>query len=301
MADTETIDPRYRGLDTWRDEDILEAFWEGQTRAIAAVHPALPAIAAAARDIAGRIEPDGRLIYAGAGSAGRQAALDGMELGATFGWPDERVVLLMAEGNTLVPGSARGGYEDDAEDARVRIGELKLNAADALIVLAASGTTPFALAAAEAAREAGALVVAIANNAGTPLLDCADHAILLQTGAEVIAGSTRMNAGTAHKAALGMLSSLLMTRLGHVHDGLMVSMRADCAKLEGRAPRIVKHIAGCSQAAAERALETAGGRIKPAILVALGAGPAEADRLLEAAQGNLRVALNSLPAHTAGE
>jgi N-acetylmuramic acid 6-phosphate etherase len=205
----------------------------------------------------------------------------------------------MAEGNELVPGAARGGYEDNAEDARARIGELKLQSCDALIVVAASGTTPFAVATAEAARQAGALVVAIANNPGTRLLDCADHAILLETGAEVIAGSTRMSAGTAHKAALGMLSSLVMTRLGHVHDGLMVSMRADCAKLEGRAPRIVKEITGCSEAAAERALEAAGGRIKPAILIALGADPAKADSLLCAARGNLRVALKSLPAQTA--
>lgn len=235
MGGTEEISERYRGLDTWSGEQILEAFWEGQARAIAAVRPALPAIAAAAQDIAGRIEPDGRIVYAGAGSAGRQAALDGMELGATFGWPDDRIVLVFAEGNVLVPGSARGGYEDDAGSARARIRALGLGRSDVVIVVAASGTTPFTVAAAEAAHSAGALVVAIANNAGAPLFQCADHKIFLDTGAEVIAGSTRMNAGTAHKAALGLLSSLVMIHLGRVHDGLMVSMRADCAKLIARA------------------------------------------------------------------
>src|SRR3712207_9433998 len=103
MTRTETMSPRYRGLDSWSDSEILEAFWEGQARAIAAVRPALPSIAAAARAIAERIEPTGRMVYAGAGSSGRQAALDGMELGATFGWPDHRVVLLLAEGPTMEP------------------------------------------------------------------------------------------------------------------------------------------------------------------------------------------------------
>src|ERR671917_2631514 len=108
MAETETMSARYRGLDSWSDQEILEAFWEGQARAVAAVRPALPEIAAAARAIAGRIEPGGRLVYVGAGSSGRQAALDGMELGATFSWPDERVVLLMAEGPVMEPGAAGG-------------------------------------------------------------------------------------------------------------------------------------------------------------------------------------------------
>ena len=140
---------------------------------------------------------------------------------------------------------------------------------------------------------AGALVVAIANNLGAPLLRHADHAILLDTGPEVLAGSTRMNAGTAQKAALGLLSSLTMTRLGHVHDGLMVSMRADCAKLEGRAARIVMRIAGCSERDARAALAAAAGRIKPAVLIARGATPNDAARRLERVGGNLRRALEA--------
>lgn len=293
MRQTETMSARYRGLDSWSDDEILEAFWEGQARAVAAVRPALPAIAAAARAIAARIEPDGRLVYVGAGSSGRQAALDGMELGATFGWPDERVALVLAEGPNLELGSA-GRFEDNDEDARTRIRELKLGSSDALIAVAASGRTPFTRAAAETARDAGALVVAIANNAEAPLLQIADVPILLDTGAEVISGSTRMNAGTAHKAALGLLSSLTMTRLGHVHDGLMVNMRFENAKLRQRAAEIVAEIAGCSEQEAAQALQSSGGSIKSAALIMRGAEPDQAERLLSEAGGTLRVALQRL-------
>jgi N-acetylmuramic acid 6-phosphate etherase len=294
MSTTERISHRYRGLDAWDDEDILEAFWEGQARAIAAVRPTLPAIAAAARAIAARLGKGGRMVYAGAGSSGRQAALDGMELGATFGWPDDRVLFVLAEGPVLEPGAARGGVEDDEDHGRTRTATLALGPADAMIAIAASGTTRFTRAAAATAHEAGALVVAIANNADAPLLRDADHAILLDTGVEVISGSTRMNAGTAHKAVLGLLSSLTMTRLGHVYDGLMVNMRADNAKLRERAIDIVAGAAGSSRARAAEALDACGEQIKQAVLVVRGASPAQAAALLEEAGGNLRIALARL-------
>jgi N-acetylmuramic acid 6-phosphate etherase len=293
MSETETIDPRYRGLDTWGDAEILDAFLAGQARAIAAVRPALTSIAAAVRDIGGRIEPDGRLIYAGAGTSGRQAALDGMELGATFSWPAERLAFVLAEGTTLDPG-VKGTDEDDVVAAETAIHELKLGAPDCVIAIAASGTTPFTLRVAEIAKAAGALVIAIANNPAAPLFHHADHAILLETGAEAISGSTRMNAGTAQKAALGLLSSLLMTRLGHVHDGLMVSMRTDCAKLERRAARIVGAIAGCAPEVANEALAKSNNRIKRAVLIARGATTLDADALLAQAGGSLRTALELL-------
>lgn len=293
MAETETMSGRYHGLDAWTDSEILEAFWEGQARAIAAVRPALPAIARSARSIAARLGDSGRIIYAGAGSSGRQGALDGMELGATFGWPDARVVLMMAEGPVMEPGAA-GRFEDNEEDARQRISALALGPADVLIAIAASGRTPFTRAAAESARQAGALVVAIANNADAPLFEHADHAILLETGAEVISGSTRMNAGTAHKAALGLLSSLTMTRLGHIHDGLMVSMRAENSKLRQRGAQIVAQVTGCPTPAAARALAECGGGIKKAVLVVRGLDQTAAEALLAKVDGNLRAALAEL-------
>jgi N-acetylmuramic acid 6-phosphate etherase len=293
MAKTEAIDPRYRGLDTWDDPKILDAFLEGQARAIAAVRPALPEIAAAAEAIAARIEPHGRLIYTGAGTSGRQAALDGMELGATFNWPVARLAFVLAEGLSLNPG-VKSTDEDDSDAAVAAIRDLRLGSADCVIAVAASGTTPFTLAAAETAKAAGALVIAICSNPDAPLFKYADHTILLETGAAVISGSTRMGAGTAQKAALGMLSSLLMTRLGHVHDGLMVSMRVDCSKLEGRAGRIVAALADCTTQRATQALAASENRIKPAVLIARGADVAQADTLLTQAGGNLRVALGLL-------
>ena len=293
MSETETIDARYRGFDTWSDLQILDALYTGQAHAISAVRPALPAIAAAAGAIAGRIEPKGRLIYAGAGSSGRQAALDGMELGSTFGWPVERLAFVLAEGVVLNP-AVRMSDEDDAPLARAAVNNLELGTSDCMIAIAASGTTPFTLAAAETARAAGALVIGMANNADAPLLQLADQRILLQSGAEIISGSTRMNAGTAQKAALGLLSTLLMTRLGHVHDGLMVSMLPDCNKLEGRAARIVAAIAGCTLEQASAALEASGWVIKPAVLVARGVEAAQVDDLLARAGGNLRTALERL-------
>jgi N-acetylmuramic acid 6-phosphate etherase len=293
MATTETISPRYAGLDSWPDETILAAFSDGQDQAMAAVRDAHPAIAAAARAIAQRSGERGRIIYVGAGSSGVIAALDGIELGGTFGWPDDRVLFVLANGTTLQPGM-RGGPEDDASRARNDLAAVSPTPADSVIAVAASGTTPFTLAAVIAARTAGALTVGIANNRPSPLLAEANVPIFLDTGPEIIVGSTRMNAGTAQKAALNMLSSLTMIHLGHIYDGLMVNLRADNAKLRRRALAAIVHIAACTPCEAEQGLNLSGGRIKPAVLIARGLTPAEADRQLAASGGNLRTALAGL-------
>jgi N-acetylmuramic acid 6-phosphate etherase len=290
MAATETISARYEGLDAWPDEAILRAFSDGQENAIAAVRGAHAAIAAAARAIAARSGVHGRLIYVGAGSSGLIAALDGTELGGTFGWPDDRVIFLLANGTTLTPGLA-GGLEDDAVAADAAMRALNPRRDDTLIAVAASGATPFTLAAVEAARAAGALVVGIANNRAAPLLAAADMPVFLDTGAEVIVGSTRMNAGTAQKAALNMLSTLTMMHLGRIHDGLMVNLRVENSKLRKRALATVAHIAGCDDSVASRALDAAGNEIKPAVLIALGVAPSAAEQLLAETGGNLRSAL----------
>ena len=290
MASTETISSLSEGLDGWPDADILAAFADGQERAIAAVRKAHPAIAEAARAIAKRSGAAGRLIYVGAGSSGVIAALDGIELGGTFGWPDDRVIFVLANGTTLAPGPA-GDAEDDDAHARAEMAALKPTASDSVIAVAASGATPFTLAATDTAREAGALTIGIANNRNAPLLTAVDFPIFLDTGAEVIVGSTRMNAGTAQKATLNMLSTLAMIHLGAIHDGMMVNLRADNTKLRGRAVATVKKIAGCAESQAERALKLAEGHIKPAVLIALGMEKAEAERLLATTKGNLRAAL----------
>ncbi|HET7717860.1 MAG TPA: N-acetylmuramic acid 6-phosphate etherase [Bauldia sp.] len=290
MSTTESIDRRHIGLDTWSDENILDALLDGQRRAIAAVDSAKPMLAAAATAIAGRMAAGtGRIVYAGAGSSGVIAALDGIELLGTFGWPEERVAFVLASGDRLAPFA--GGEEDDAHAARSAMAALGLGPGDAVIAVAASGTTPYTLAAIETAGGFGALTVGIASNAETPLLRAADVPILLDSGPEMIVGSTRMGAGTAQKVALNLISTLTMIRLGHVYDGLMVSLRADNLKLRGRAIRILRHITGSSEEAAADALGRCGGRIKPAVLVLKGHSPEEAESILAEYGGNLRAAL----------
>ena len=293
MSSTEAISARSKGLDEWSGEAILSAFSEGQERAIAALRGAHAAIAAAAEGIARRSGERGRLVYVGAGSSGIIAALDGIELGGTFGWPDDRTVFVLANGTTLQPGLA-GGAEDDAARASAEIAELKLNPSDSVIGVAASGSTPFTLAAIAAAGAVGALTVGIANNRAAPLLAGVDFPILLETGPEVIVGSTRMNAGTAQKAALNMLSTLTMIRLGAIYDGMMVNLRIENAKLRRRAIATVMHIAGCDERDAESAIDQAHGRIKEAAVIVRGVSPKDARDLLATTKGNLRAALVKL-------
>jgi N-acetylmuramic acid 6-phosphate etherase len=224
------------------------------------------------------------LIYAGAGTSGRLAVLDGVELGPTYDW--DRTFYALAGGMGALLESVEGA-EDDAGAGEAAIREAGAATADVVIGVAASGRTPFTVAAVRAGGALGALTVGIASNAGTPLLEAADHSILLLTGAEVVAGSTRMKAGTAQKIALNTLSTAIMLRLGRIHGGLMVDMRLSNAKLRARAATIVAEIADVDPSAARAALDTAEGNIKRAVLIALGVGPGA----LDAAGDNLREAL----------
>lgn len=287
---TEDISPRYFDLDLWDNIEALEALYEGQLAAIAAVGPALPAIAAAVDAAAPRLRRGGRLVYAGAGTSGRIGAQDGAELTPTFGWSRERVVLAMAggEGALLRPVE---GAEDSREAGAARMAEIGVGVDDVVVGLAASGTTPFTVAALESARARGALTIGIANNAGAPLLQACAHPILLDTGAEPIAGSTRLKAGTAQKVALNLFSTLTMVRLGRVYRGLMVHMTPTNAKLRQRAAHMVATITGCAEDAAAAAMAEADGDVKVAVLLALGAGAADARALLAKHDGNLRAAI----------
>ncbi|MGH6873878.1 MAG: N-acetylmuramic acid 6-phosphate etherase [Aestuariivirgaceae bacterium] len=294
MLKTEHQSAQYAGLDTWKDEAILSALAESQAAAISSVRQAFSSISRAAADLADRLRAGGRLLYAGAGSSIRQGIVDGIELPATFGFPPERLHFLVAGGKEALFDS-RGAAEDDAASATAEIATLRLTAQDSLIAIAASGTTPYAVAAARAARATGALVIAIANNPRSPLAEAANHEIFLNSGPEVIAGSTRMAAGTAQKCALNLLSTLTHIRLGAVHDGMMVNVRADNEKLRRRACGIVMTIAGVDEAAARRALDTANGEVKFAVLVAAGVKDlGKARDMLGAAKGNLRLALSQL-------
>jgi len=289
---TEAVSPRFEDLDAWPLAVALDALWEGQMAAVAAVRAALPAIAAAASAASARLREGGRLVYAGAGTSGRIGVQDGAELPPTFDWPEDRLVLLMAGGVAAFTRSIEGA-EDDRDAGEDAIGVHDIGASDVLIGLAASGSTPFTLACVEAAAARGALTIAVANSAGAPLLSTAAFPILIETGAEAIAGSTRMKAGTAQKVVLTLLSTLIMLELGRIYRGQMVDMNARNEKLRGRATRMVMRLAGCDETQATAALAQAGGRVKQAVLIAGGMSHTAAEALLAQCGGRLRAALSA--------
>ena len=287
---TEDLSPRYEGLDAWSSLEAVNAMYEGQLSAVAAVREALPAIVRAGEAAALRLAEGGRLIYAGAGTSGRIGVQDGAELSPTFDWPEDRVVFAIAGGERALRQSSENA-EDDREAARRTLEHHAIGTLDVVIGVAASGTTPYTVQFVQAARERAALTIAIANNAATPLLTAAEHPILIVTGPEVLAGSTRMKAGTSQKVVLNLLSTLTMIRLGRVFHGQMVEMRARNAKLARRAIAMVKHLARCDDQTAKNALTTAGGDLKLAILVARGIDVETGRALLSRSSGHLRAAL----------
>ncbi len=288
-SSTETQSRDFTGLDTWENERILGALIAGQERGLAAVKSAIPQISAAATALAKCLEGGGRLFYAGAGTSIRIGVQDGAELSATFGMDASRITYLIAGGRAAMFDTL-GDAEDDAQAGTLAACICKRG--DALITIAASGTTPYTVAAANRARGNGATVIAVVNNANTPLAAAAEFAIFLNSGPEVIAGSTRLGAGTAQKAALNLLSTLTHIRLGAVHDGLMVNVQASNAKLKARAIRIVSQVSGATALEAGNALDVAGGAVKPAVLLCAGAASlGAAQQLLAGANNNLRLAL----------
>jgi N-acetylmuramic acid 6-phosphate etherase len=291
---TEIAEARYVGLDTWQDDAILLALLEGQKRALASVEAAIPDLARAARLAAEKLSAGGRLVYLGAGSPALISLGDALEIPQTYGVPRDRIVLIFAGGQAITQ-NLTGADEDNADLARSDVAAAAIGPGDWVVAISASGTTPYTVAGLEAARATGAAAVGIAGNAGAPLLAAAEVGVLLDAGPEVISGSTRMGAGTAQKAALNMLSTLIGVHLGHVYDGLMVNVNADNEKLRGRAARIVMKITGVEQGKALEALKLSDGAVKPAILIAAGVDTlAEAGALLGQTKGNLRAALAKL-------
>lgn len=274
---------------------MLAAMYEGQVAAAAAVQPALPAIARAVEDAAAVLKHDGRIVYVGAGTSGRIGVQDGTELCPTFQWPEERLLFLMAGGMAALTRSAEGAEDSEADGAQAIV-EARIGPGDVVIGVAASGTTPYTVGALRAAYEAGAVTIGLANNPDTPLLEAVRHPVLLQTGGEAVAGSTRMKAATAQKITLNLFSTALMVKLGRVYKGLMVHMRATNAKLRRRAAGIVSRITGRSVEDAVRFVEQADGDVKTAVLLALGASSEEAAGRLERHDGHLRAAIDDIHA-----
>jgi N-acetylmuramic acid 6-phosphate etherase len=284
---TEERNPRSAGLDRLPLRRILEILNDEDRTVGAAVARALPEIERATALAADALSAGGRLVYFGAGTSGRLAALDAAEIPPTFGLEPDRVVAVLAGGEAAMVRAVEGA-EDDALEGVARVRDLSVGAGDCAVGVSASGTTRFVLGALGEARERGASSVLLTcgpRPAASPW-----HAVIsLDTGPEVIAGSTRLKAGTATKMVLNMISTAAMVRLGKVHDNLMVDVRATNDKLRRRAARIVEAVAGVPGPRAREALEACGGEAKAAIvLLGKGVDAAEARRLLAAAGGDLR-------------
>jgi N-acetylmuramic acid 6-phosphate etherase len=263
---------------------------EDATVASAVRRVALP-LAKAIDAIVTRLERGGRLVYVGAGSSGRLALLDAVECGPTFGVPDGRVVALVA-GGAAAAAAAQEAAEDDAGAGAADVASLEVSERDAVVALSASGGTPYVLGAARAATAASALTVGVLCAEGSELGGVVDHEIVTVVGPEVIAGSTRMKAGTAQKLVLNTISTVSMVRLGKTFGNLMVDVVATNSKLRARARRAVALATGASDEDVDQAIAEAGGEVKVAIVSLLARTDAgESRRRLEAADGVVRQAL----------
>ena len=290
---TEQPHPDHPQLDRYDTLALVDALVADQAQAALAVRAAGAQLAQAVDAAVPRLQAGGRIVYAGAGTSGRLGLLDSVELNPTFSWPRERSPALLAGGERALFVAVEGA-EDSREGGAADIASAGVNARDVVLVLAASGTTPYAIAAAEAARAAGALTVGFANNPGAPLLAACDIAITLDTGPEVISGSTRLKAGTAQKIALNTFSSAVMVRLHKVYGNLMVDVRATNAKLVKRALRLTVLATGAAEADAQTALTAAGFNVKRAIvMLKAGVDAATAQARLDAAAGSVHAALSS--------
>jgi N-acetylmuramic acid 6-phosphate etherase len=258
-----------------------------------AVEKALPQIAQVVDLIAQALKSGGRLIYVGAGTSGRIAALDASECPPTFNTDPETVQFVIA-GGTQALWAATEASEDSAELGVSAISERKPSRKDVVVGVAASGRTPFTIAAVEEARRRGAKTIAVTCNANSPLEDAAEFAIVAEVGPEVVSGSTRMKAGTAQKLVLNMLSTGAMTRLGYVYGNLMVNVHLKNEKLVERGIAILQRAASITRDAAQKALESSGKRV-PVALVMLQSGvdAKKAEAELKKESGNVRNAISA--------
>ena len=292
LPNTEAPHPLHAELDRYDTLTLVAAFIDDQQGALDAVHAASEAIAHAVSAALPRIEAGGRLVYVGAGTSGRLGLLDSVELNPTFSWPRERARAVLAGGDGAMFVAVEGA-EDDREQGAADLRMMGVDALDVVLLIAASGSTPYVLGALDVARALGALTIGLANNPGAAVAELAEIGVVLDTGPEVITGSTRLKAGTAQKIALNTFSSALMVKLHKVHGNLMVDLRATNAKLVQRAIRLAAQAGEADEAAAQAALEACGYRVKTAVvMLRVGVDAAEADRRLTAVDGDVRRALD---------
>ncbi|MFI9777753.1 N-acetylmuramic acid 6-phosphate etherase [Streptomyces sp. NPDC051956] len=290
---TEAFRPELSEIDQLSTVEIAQIMNGEDASVPTAVAEQLPQIAAAIDGTAERMARGGRLVYAGAGTAGRLGVLDASECPPTFNTDPSEVVGLIAGGPSAMVKAVEGA-EDSKELAAQDLDALGLTADDVVVGISASGRTPYAIGAVEHARGRGALTIGLSCNADSALAAAADHGIEVVVGPELLTGSTRLKAGTAQKLVLNMLSTITMIRLGKTYGNLMVDVRASNEKLRARSRRIVALATGADDAAIEAALAATDGEVKNAILVILGSvdGPTAA-RLLTDSKGHLRAALQA--------
>src|SRR3989338_4616418 len=287
---TEALHPSALELDTLSTKEIVALLLLEEKRSLAAVEASMPDIARVADLVIENMYKGGRLIYVVAGTSGRLATLDAAECVPTFGIPKGKVLAIMAGGLSAFIHAVEG-VEDDEHTARREMQDLILNTRDVVCGIAASGTTPFVIAALLEARQRDAHTVLITNGlvpeyCGRPV---ADMVVMLDTGPELIAGSTRLKAGTAQKMVLNALSTAVFVRLGKTYGGLMIDVQPTNGKLRKRASRIVKLLTGVSHERATELLRTAGWHVKKAIIMHhKQVAPVEAARILREHDDHLR-------------
>jgi len=291
LPQTEMIPDPTACIDVLAPGDALSAMLGSQLAAVDCVSDALVEIENGARLIAETIRAGKTLIYVAAGSSGLMALADSSELPGTFGIPQDQIRIVMA-GGVPIDGKMPGGPEDDISQARTIASGMSQD--DLIIALSASGETPFTCEIARQANRRGTKIIGIANNSGSALLSVCDIPICLASPPEILAGSTRMGAGTAQKVALNLMSTLAGVMLGHVYNGMMINLQADNDKLIRRSARIVSKILGISEVKAITALEAGDGDTKRAVLIASGEVPERAGKLLEKHGQNLRSSLAEL-------
>lgn len=288
---TEERNPRSRELDRLSTQELLRVIHGEDATVISAVRKELPAIARAVDAIVRALSRGGRLIYVGAGTSGRLATLDAAECPPTFGVSPKLVQAVIAGGRPALTDAVEGA-EDDAKQGARDLSLRNVAKADVVIGLTASGTTPYVLGALKLAQRRGAMTIGVTSNPHSSLERLARITIAPQTGPEVVAGSTRMKAGTAQKLVLNMLSTASMIRLGHVYSNWMIDVALTNEKLRRRGLRILAEASGASEPQAARALQKSGNRLRTAlVMLKMNVEPREAERRLRDSGGNLREAL----------
>jgi N-acetylmuramic acid 6-phosphate etherase len=292
QLNTEAIDSRFSKIDTLSTIDLLKLFNDGDKSVAEEVAKVLPKVAEAINEITTRMELGGRLIYVGAGTSGRLGVLDASECIPTFSLEDGLVIGIIAGGDTALRTGIEGA-EDVLEGAIEELKKMNFSKKDSLVGIAASGRTPYVVGALKYAKEIGAASIALSCNLNSELSKFADIAIEVDTGAELLAGSTRLKAGTAQKLVLNMISTVSMIKLGKTYGNLMVDLQVSNIKLRDRAIRIIQAATSCDFKRAQEALQESKDQVKVAIVMILLETSAEkALELLKASGSRVRAALD---------